>query len=228
MSLLLHGYRYSVYTRIARLVLAEKGVAYDRVEVNPFAPDCPAEYLGLHPFRRVPTLVHDGFVLYETGAIARYVDRAFPGPALQPDAPAARARMDQIIGVVDSYGYWPMVRQVFVHDVFRPRLGGDVDVAERDRGLAAAGHVLDALEALISDQAWLAGAEVCLADFHLGAMAAYFVLSPGGAAALGARPRLAAWWQRFARRPSLAATDPGLPDPVPPHGARPAAPLTEP
>lgn len=228
MSVFLHGYRYSVYTRIARLVLAEKGVAYDRVEVNPFAPDCPAEYLGLHPFRRVPTLVHDGFVLYETGAIARYVDRAFPGPALQPATPAALARMDQIIAVVDSYGYWPMVRQVFVHDVFRPRLGGEVDVAERDRGLAAAGHVLDALEGLASDQAWLVGPEISLADFHLGAMAAYFVLSPGGAAALGERPRLGAWWRRFGGRPSLAATDPGLPDLAPSDRDQSSAPLTEP
>ena len=39
MTLVLHGYRPSVYTRVARLALAEKGVAYDQVEVNPFAPD---------------------------------------------------------------------------------------------------------------------------------------------------------------------------------------------
>ena len=60
MTLVLHGYRYSVYNRIARLALAEKGVAYDRVEVNPFAADRPAAYLALHPFSRVPALVHDG------------------------------------------------------------------------------------------------------------------------------------------------------------------------
>src|ERR1700746_835802 len=108
MSLVLHGYRYSVYNRIARLALAEKDVAYDRVEVNPFAPDVPASYLVLHPFGRVPTLVHDGFTLYETGAITRYIDRAFPGPALQPANPQALARMDQIISIVDAYAYWPL------------------------------------------------------------------------------------------------------------------------
>src|SRR5579864_6082080 len=104
MSLVLHGYRYSVYNRIARLALAEKRVAYDRVEVNPFAPDVPASYRALHPFGRVPALVHDGFTLYETGAITRYIDRAFPGPALQPKEARAVARMDQVIGVVDAYG----------------------------------------------------------------------------------------------------------------------------
>ncbi len=130
MTLVLHGYRYSVYNRIVRLALAEKGVAYERVEVNPFAPDVPAAYLALHPFGRVPTLVHDGFTLYETAAITRYIDRAFAGPALQPGASQALARMDQIIGVVDAYAYWPLVRQVFSHRVFRPRFGQLGDEAE--------------------------------------------------------------------------------------------------
>src|SRR5262245_8729510 len=149
MSLVLHGYHYSVYNRIARLALAEKGVAYDRAEVNPFAPDVPASYLALHPFGRVPTLVHDGFALYETGAITRYIDRAFPGPALQPADPRALARMDQVIGIVDSYGYWPMVRQVFAPRVFRARSGQPVDEAEIAAGLAASAKVLAALDSLM-------------------------------------------------------------------------------
>lgn len=207
MPLVLHGYRYSVYVRIVRLVLAEKGVSYDRVEVNPFAPDRPASYLALHPFGRVPVLVHDGFALYETGAITRYVDRAFPGPSLQPASPQALARMDQIIGIVDSYGYWPMARQVFSHRVFRPRTGQPVDEGEIERGLAASAKVLAALEALIEE------GPLSLADLHLGAMMAYFVLAPEGATLLRACRRLAAWWEQTSARPSFAATDPGLPAP---------------
>src|SRR6185437_15690415 len=139
MSLALHGYRYSVYVRIARLVLAEKGVAYDRVEVNPFAPDMPASYLALHPFGRVPALVHDGFALYETAAITRYVDRAFPGPALQPAEAKALARM---------------------------RRGEPVDEAEVGKGLAASVKVLAALEELASKEAFLTGPALSLADLH--------------------------------------------------------------
>ena len=209
MSLVLHGYHYSVYNRIARLALAEKGVPYDRVEVNPFAPDVPESYLALHPFGRVPTLVHDGFALYETGAITRYIDRAFAGPALQPADPRALARMDQVIGIVDSYGYWPMVRQVFSPRVFRARIGQPVDEAEIARGLAASTKVLAALESL--DGSLASDDSVTLADLHLGAMMAYFVLAPEGAAALGKHPRLAAWWRRISARPSFAPTDPGLP-----------------
>ncbi len=211
MSLVLHGYRYSVYLRIVRLALAEKGVGYDRVEVNPFAPEVPAGYLALHPFGRVPTLVHDDFVLYETGAITRYVDRAFAAPALQPPSPHALARMDQIISIVDSYAYWPLVRQVFSHRVFRPAAGQPGDEAEVERGLAGAAKALTALEGLAGPEAFLAGSALSLADLHLGAMIAYFAAAPEGAALLQKHPRLASWWENLRRRPSFAATDPGLP-----------------
>jgi glutathione S-transferase len=211
MPLVLHGYRYSVYVRIARLALAEKGVAYDRVEVNPFAPEVPAAYLALQPFGRVPTLVHDGFALYETGAITRYLDRAFPGLTLQPTELRALGRMDQIIGVVDSYGYWPLVRQVFSHRVFRPAIGQPADEAEVERGLAGATKVLAALEALAAPDGFLVGPALSLADLHLGAMIAYFARAPEGAAMLKDHPRLAAWWLHLGRRESFAATDPGLP-----------------
>jgi glutathione S-transferase len=210
MPLTLHGYRYSVYVRIARLVLAEKGLAYDRVEVDPFAPAIPADYLALHPFGRVPTLVHDDFVLYETGAITRYLDRAFGGPTLQPQETRALARMDQVIGIVDAYAYWPLVRQVFSHRAFRPALGRPADEAEVAQGLAAAAKVLGALEALAAEP-FLVGPAISLADFHLGAMIAYFTMAPEGSALLDNHARLAAWWRRLRRRPSFAATDPGLP-----------------
>lgn len=211
MPLVLHGYQYSVYLRIARLVLAEKGVTYDRVEVNPFSPDVPAAYLALHPFGRVPTLVHDGFALYETGAISRYIDRAFAGPSLQPQDPRALARMDQIIGIVDSYGYWPLVRQVFSHRVFRPSLGQPADDAEVALGLASAAKVLAALEELAASDTFLVGPELSLADLHLGAMVAYFTAAAEGAVALGRHRKLAGWWTRLQQRPSMAATAPGLP-----------------
>ena len=209
MSLVLHGYHYSVYNRIARLGLAEKGVACERVEVNPFTEPSP-EYLGLHPFGRVPTLVHDGFVLYETGAIIRYVDRSFAGPALQPNSPRALARMDQLIGVIDSYGYWPMVRQVFSNRVFRAAAGRPVDETEIERGLSGSAKVLAALETLACGP-FLVGPELSLADLHVGAMVAYFALAPEGTAAIAKHPRLAAWWAQISKRASFVSTDPGLP-----------------
>src|SRR3981189_2639509 len=148
MTVELYGYRYSVYSWIARLALEEKGQDYHWIEVNPFAPDVPQSYLALPPFKRVPALVHDGFEIYETGAITRYVDEAFPGPALQPADPHHRARCNQFLSIIDSYAYWPLVRQVFSHRVFRPRLGGPSDATEIEKGLAVAPDVLAALERL--------------------------------------------------------------------------------
>ncbi len=206
----LHGYSYSVYNRIARLALTEKGVAHDRVELNPFASDVPAAYLALHPFGRVPTLVQGDFTLYETQAICRYVDRAFSGPALQPKDVRALARMDQIMGVVDSYGYWPLVRQVFSHGYFRPKRGLPGDPAELARGLDAAPKVLRAFEALMAQDMFLVGPTLSLADLHLAAMLEYFVRPAEGRALLIEHEYLNGWFQRVALRPSFAQTDPGL------------------
>jgi glutathione S-transferase len=211
MTVVLHGYQYSVYVRIARMALAEKGVAYERAEVNPFAPDLPAAYLAMHPFRRVPVLVHDAFVLYETGAITRYIDEAFPGPRLQPTAPRERARMTQIISIIDSYAYWPMVRQVFSHAVFGPRIGQPADAAEVRAGIEGSLRALGALEALAAEASFLIGSEISLADLHLAPMIAYFCAAPEGREAFAEHPKLGFWWQAMQRRQSLAATEPGLP-----------------
>jgi glutathione S-transferase len=106
----LFGLERSVYTRIVRLVLEEKAVAYTLRETEIFGSDgVPAEHLVRHPFGRIPALRHGDFSLYEASAIARYVDEAFAGPALQPTAPRARARMNQAISILDSYAYRPMV-----------------------------------------------------------------------------------------------------------------------
>jgi len=205
----LAGYRYSIYTRIARLALIEKGVAHELAEVDPFADPPPADLLALNPFGRVPVLQHDGFTLYETAAILRYVDAAFPGPALVPNDPRAAGRMAQVIGIADAHGYWPLVRQVYAQLVFRPFEGLAPDPAEVAAGLAAAGPVLDALEAIAAEGLQLAGGPLSLADLHLAPMVAAFASAPEGAALLAARPALARWWQAMAQRPSMIATRTG-------------------
>lgn len=120
MTVTVHGYRYSVYLRIVRMTLLEKGVEWRHVEVDPFDPSPSPDYLLLNPFGRVPTLVDDDFALYETMAITRYIDERFAGTSLQGDTPQVRARANQIVAIVDSYGYWPLIRQVFAQRVFNP------------------------------------------------------------------------------------------------------------
>ncbi|MEQ9642833.1 MAG: glutathione S-transferase family protein [Alphaproteobacteria bacterium] len=217
MAVDLHGYKYSVYAWIARLTLREKGVNWRWHEIDPFAPDLPAAYLDLHPFGRVPVLVHDGATIYETAAITQYIDEAFDGPVLQPTAPLARARMRQVIGVVDSYAYWPLVRQVFSHGAFQPAAGVACDQGEIETGLAAAPRVLLALDNLADE---LDAASPTLADLHLAPMIAYFTTAPAAAEMLHKYPAIAAWWATIRKRESVTATWPPLPrsDPTAPTG----------
>jgi glutathione S-transferase len=211
MTVELHAYQYSVYSWIARLVLREKNTVYDYVEVNPFAADMPVDYLTKHPFRRVPTLVHDGFVLYETAAITRYVDETFSGTSLQPADNRARARLIQIISIIDAYGYLPMVRQVYSHRVFRPRTGQIFDESEIRSGIVASERVLGALEALADDGDFLVANQLTIADLHLAPMMAYFSAAAEGSVVLARHPRLSAWWDRMRTRTAFVATNPGLP-----------------
>jgi glutathione S-transferase len=191
----LHGYRYSVYNRIARLALLSKNVEHETVEVDPFA-ELSEEYLRLHPFGRVPVLVHGTFELFETSAITRYVDRAFSGPPLQPERAAALARMDQVIAVIDAYAYWPMVRQVSSHAFFRPFMGEPSSRAEVDLGLAASRQVLSFLDRVAGEGEVLTGRDFTLADCHLAPMIDYFVHAEEGKEALSLYPALQGWWEQ--------------------------------
>jgi glutathione S-transferase len=60
-------------------------------------------HLALHPFDRVPILRHCDFTLYETSAIAAYLDEVFDPPKLTPENPQKRARMNQWISAVNAY-----------------------------------------------------------------------------------------------------------------------------
>jgi len=95
-------------------------------------------------------------------------------------------------------------------------MGTAGDVAELDTGLEVAAGVLGALETPAAADTGFAGPAISLADFPPGTMVAYFARSARRADLLARRPRLSTWWQRFGTRPSVMATDPGLPVPNPP------------
>lgn len=206
-SVHLHGYRYSVYNRIARLALLSKKVEHETVEVNPFA-ELSEAYLTLNPFGRVPVLTHGAFTLFETSAITRYVDRAFDGPSLQPEGAAALARMDQVIAVIDAYAFWPMVRQVSSHAFFRPFFGDPSNREEVDLGLEASRKVLAFLDRVAGEGEVLTGRDITLADCHLAPMIDYFVRAEEGKAALAPHLALQRWWDQVSVLDILRATDP--------------------
>ena len=90
---IVYGFPRSTFVNIVRMILTHKDVAYSFHDLEPVMGK--AEHLALHPFDRVPILRHGDLTVYETSAIAAYVDEAFGGASLTPKDVKARARMNQ-------------------------------------------------------------------------------------------------------------------------------------
>lgn len=73
----------------ARLVLAAKGVSYERVLVDPSKP--PEDLVDLNPYGTTPTLVDRDLTLYGTSVVCEYLDERYPHPPLMPIDPLSRA-----------------------------------------------------------------------------------------------------------------------------------------
>jgi len=101
-GMIVHGIPGSPYVRAALLILEEKGATYELAAMA-FGTLKQQPHLSRHPFGRIPAFEHDGWMLYETRAIVRYVDAVVPGPRLQPEEPRAAARMDQLMNITDWY-----------------------------------------------------------------------------------------------------------------------------
>ena len=205
----LYGPSYSTYVRSARLALEEKGVAYELVDVAMLkgAHKEPA-FLARNPFGKVPAFSHDGLNLYETGPIMRYVERAFPGPALMPADPKAAARVDQVMSIVDSFAYPCMIGALVWQRAVVPMQGGKPDDAVVAAAMPQVKLSASEFVRLLGDGPWFGGASISLADLHLAPVMAYVSGTPEGGELLTAHPKLKAWWDRMAGRPSLAKTAP--------------------
>jgi len=201
------GAPYSVYVRAVRLALEEKGVPYELVPIDIFAPGgAPPEHQVRHPFGKIPAFEYAGFSLYEAGAITRFVDEVFPGPSLQPDDARARARMNQIISILDSYAYRTLVWDIYVERVSRPASGASSDEQRIATALPKAEVCLSALSELMDGSPWLTGSAISLADLHAAPIFAVFRLAPEGARLLADHDALVQWWVRVSARQSFLRT----------------------
>jgi len=201
MSVKLYGMAGSPNVRGAMLGLVEKGVEFELVNLMPPAWKTP-EHLARNPFGKVPVLDHDGFEIFETQAILRYVDQAFPGPALQPTNAGEAARMNQIIGIIDCYlgpswigciGFERLVAPTF--------LGQPTDMERVKAAVPMAGSCAETLEALIAGP-YLTGETFSLADIRLMPHFDWLRLTPEGEAILVGKSKLVQWFERVSKRPS--------------------------
>jgi glutathione S-transferase len=208
---IVYGPAYSTYTRTVRLALEEKGVDHDLVEVDLIEGATKApEHLARHPFGKVPAFEHDGFALYETDAIIRYVNEVFPGPDLEPGDAHGRARMAQAINVVGNYVYPCMISQIFIQRAVMPMMGKAADEAAIAAALPQAETCVAALEQLIDGDRYLAGDRLTLADLLLIPIFDYVAQIPEGERLLAGAPDLRRWWNGVRTRESVLRTRPRL------------------
>lgn len=205
-TLTLYGFPQSTYVRTTLMACAEKGVACSLENVDMKS----GAYRALHPFAKVPAMRHGDVVLFETEAIVRYIDEAFPGPALQPATPAERARMTQWLSVINSYIYPTMIGKI-VLERFAPKIFS----RPTDESVVAAAEPELAYELGVLDQAlagspWLAGGSLSLADLLLAPILFYVAMVPEGQKALPSRKALARWNQAISARESYKSTVPKL------------------
>ena len=209
MTITVYGPVYSTYARTARLALEEKGAPYDLVEVDILqGANKSTDHLERNPFGQVPSFVHDGFALYETSAVIRYIDRVLPGSALTPADPKAEARMNQVMGIVDSHLYGAAIAKLFMQRIVTPMMGGQADEALIDKALPTIRTCVAELDRIIGEQSFVAGKQISLGDLHLAPVVAYLNMAPEAEQLLADGANVRRWWQGMADRPSMTRTAP--------------------
>jgi glutathione S-transferase len=207
-TLTLWGFSGSTYVRTVKMLLAEKNFTdFEQVPLNVLQgePRQP-EHLERHPFGKVPVIAHDGMTILETAAITRYLNDVLPGKSLVPAAPKDRARMDMVIGLIDSYGYGALLGGVAAYHLFPDFVGGQNEAARRD-GIEQGRKVLSYAMKTKGASPFIAG-DLSLADFYLAPIAAYVSLTPDAGTVFDV-PGFGDYWEAVQALPSFQATQPG-------------------
>lgn len=193
MTIRIHGYLISTWTRTACMTCIEKGAAYELVPVAYGS----AQHGELHPFRRMPILEVDGTLIIESLAINCYLDEELDGPPLQPAGAAGRAAMRSWMAICGDYLFRDVVRAI-------PR-----DRPPTDAELTAARTALERAESLVRGAAYLAGPALTLADLYLAPQLSN--CREKAPQLLDGLDGLGAWSELIGRRESFRSTSYALP-----------------
>jgi glutathione S-transferase len=218
-EVVLHGFHRSTCVTIVKLALVAKGIDFLFHDTEE-AMTKPGGWT-LHPFDRVPVLTHGDFTVWETAAIAAYVDDAFCGPALAPANARQRARMNQWVSAVNSY-YYPWIVDHLVRErvVFR-ELGIAADETVVAAALPRIDHGLEVLERMLGiGMGFLAGERVSLADYFMLPTLTVLGMTDEGRAALSRAPVTVSWIARMAMMPAVMAVATEMPPRTPLEHAR--------
>jgi glutathione S-transferase len=164
-------------------------------------------HISRHPFGRIPVIEHDGFMLYETQAILRYIDRALPEPALTPVGAKAAARMDQVMNICDWYLFQGVNNVIGFQRIIKPKLMGlppDEDVIAQ--AMPKAHAVFNELARLLGDNDYFTGTAVTLADLMVAPHLDFMSMTPEWAGLTANTPNLVVLLARMNVRASMKTT----------------------
>lgn len=202
-----YGIPGSPFLRSVEIALKEKDVPYHLHVMSPAEMKTP-EHLKLHPFGRIPIFEHDGFRVYETQAIIRYLDEIFIHPPLTPGNPKDRTRMNQLIGIIEWYFFPKAAAPIAFNRIIGPKLLGlpsnEEAIAE---AMPMARTAFAELDNLLGDKLYFTGETISVADIMLGAQLDLLSTTPEGSQLI-AGTRLEPWLERMRSRPSFLATQP--------------------
>jgi glutathione S-transferase len=209
----IRGIPQSTYTRVVLMACQEKGIDYDLKPVPPHSPEVTA----IHPFGKVPVMRHGDVELFESKAIATYLDRAFPGPALMPADPRLAALAEQWISAVNTVMDGTLIRNYLFQYIFPKTADGKPDRKGIDAVTPAVREQIQLLDKAVAKTGYLAGDQLTLADLNLMPILYYIKQFPEGAEAITGAKHLSAYYERNAARPSFKDT---VPPPPPPRQAK--------
>jgi glutathione S-transferase len=196
----------STYTRSARMAFHEKGIAYTLESHPPHSPEINA----IHPFGKMPALRIGELGLFETSAIMRYIDEAFPGPPLMPQSPADRARVEQWISAINCYFYDAMALRYVLQYIFPKGADGKPDRTTIDQALADMQRYFGVLDKTYGSRNFLVGEQPNLADLLLAPLVFYVSKMPEGGKLLASFVNVSRGHSAIAGRDSFNATMPPM------------------
>ncbi|KAH7884262.1 glutathione S-transferase-like protein [Phlebopus sp. FC_14] len=204
MVLKIHGYPFAPLVRLVAEVCKEKEIPYEVVSVAVYKGEqkTPA-FKEFQPFGQVPYIDDDGFILYESRAICRYLVKKYQGqgtPGLVPTDPKGEALFEQAASI-ENNNFYPFAQGITAEKIINKHRGLETNEAKVQELLAHLNAKLDAYETILGRQAYLAGENVTLADlFHL--PYGTVVIEVLGCNVLENRPNVARWWQAISSRPA--------------------------
>jgi glutathione S-transferase len=203
-TITVYGTPVSTYVRTVRLLLEQAGAEYDLKSVDFFKGenDSP-EYRAKNPFGKIPTLEVDGEVLYETAAITEYLDTIVASSKFSPSNPLLKARMRQIMAIIDSYFYSPAIGTIVIQRLIVPSQGGKIDEDAVKNAVAPVKTAAEAIESLTVGSPYLLGSELSIADFYLIPLFIYLSQTPEFDAITAQTPKLRTWWDKANKLPTV-------------------------